>query len=833
MIKSFSVTNDLNERMDLVLNDPWQSGIVIKSVDGLGPGKVTVHMKEVANGDGGFYSGSRMPIRNIVLNLAFVGSPTIEDSRLLTYRYFPVKKTVTLTVVTDNNEVSIDGYVESNEPDIFSNLEGCQISILCSNPYFYTERDQLTTSSGIFPMLEFPIDNELIEDPETDKRTPSDEPYIEYGEILVTKWSDNNIKYTPFNYRFFTGYVDGNTTRPTYQFLFNATTEDKTGKIPYEITGRYGGPEEDRPNRSMNSEYFWVRIPSYSSEFFKNGKKYTLSFVVDGDLSISPYGTLYQIVVLDIRVTVSGKTIYYSGYNHKYIDGYKTLPIASRERSDFKGENFFRNYYTTGMKVNVPLTNDILSDLDDENGFFRFEAVIGYMYSADDYPIVYPTAVTENYLITIRDIVINENNVEMRPGFAEEEDFIYKWNPYAIFLNYHIDFTSILSFNDVKTKMIWENSNDTWKPKSVGGNRIFVLQFDIDGQMVIKNNGHESKDYLSLEIRTNKIHEYIDICGIPVNNKLSNTIRNCKIGISEEAYYDLLYMMDGEYGGYITFTIFYNRYDSLKNDYKLENPGRHYTNGTPNMDNYAYLNNTAQVTNISFYEVLQPTTDQEILNRINYLIDDGMPDYAFTKDGKKYNMKASEGIIMGEIQKYGFEHLIRYDGSANIGFQITISFVHKLALFDESGLVGNPGFIVITSNFYPRKKMVVDLRKVWEIIQSAGENDGQVIPITEPGDQLFIDTRKNKKAIRYQKPYDYTYKNSKGETVVWDHAGYKINVLGASNRDIEWFELYQGDNILTIQHKSDPEMEREEDLDNDHSEYLEVEIRNRVYYEGV
>lgn len=182
MIKSFIVKNYLNEILELELTNPQESGIAVRSVTGLGPGKSTVNIKEIASNDGGSFSGSRTPVRNIVMDLIFVDEyETIEDIRHKTYKYFPTKKQLTLTVVTDNHTLDIEGYVESNEPDIFSNMEGCQISILCINPFFHSKKEQITFSSGEEPIFEFPFSNELIENPVL----PEDEEIITSVDINI------------------------------------------------------------------------------------------------------------------------------------------------------------------------------------------------------------------------------------------------------------------------------------------------------------------------------------------------------------------------------------------------------------------------------------------------------------------------------------------------------------------------------------------------------------------------------------------------------------------------------------------------------------------------
>ena len=63
-------------------------------------------------------------------------SPQIESARHRAYRYFPVKTEVRLDFLTDERWLSIWGYVESNEVEIFSELEKGLVSIVCPDPYF-------------------------------------------------------------------------------------------------------------------------------------------------------------------------------------------------------------------------------------------------------------------------------------------------------------------------------------------------------------------------------------------------------------------------------------------------------------------------------------------------------------------------------------------------------------------------------------------------------------------------------------------------------------------------------------------------------------------------
>lgn len=90
-------------------------------------------------------------------------APTIEDVRQKTYKYFPLKKEVTIRVETDNRSLETKGYVESNTPDIFSREEGAQISILCLDPFFYDPYPSVTQFATVTPNFEFPWSNESID----------------------------------------------------------------------------------------------------------------------------------------------------------------------------------------------------------------------------------------------------------------------------------------------------------------------------------------------------------------------------------------------------------------------------------------------------------------------------------------------------------------------------------------------------------------------------------------------------------------------------------------------------------------------------------------------
>lgn len=180
MIYSIVVTNYLGDRIKLELGKPDVSGFLIKSITGLGPAKANVNTTEVSTNDGSLFNSARLSQRNIVLDMVFINTvygESIEDLRQKSYKYFPLKKSVELTIETDNRYGKTTGYVESNEPNIFSSQEGTQISIICPDPYFYSageDGNNVTNFYSIDPMFEFPFSNESL-----------DEPLLVFGEIQI------------------------------------------------------------------------------------------------------------------------------------------------------------------------------------------------------------------------------------------------------------------------------------------------------------------------------------------------------------------------------------------------------------------------------------------------------------------------------------------------------------------------------------------------------------------------------------------------------------------------------------------------------------------------
>ena len=175
MIKSVKITNHLGEIVTVDLRSPEQSGFFIQNIEGIGPSKSIINLTEVLSYDGAFYNSSRVSSRNIVFDLGFYELPneSIETIRQKTYKFFPMKKEITIEVETDNRVGSTTGYVESNEPDIFSKNENAIISVLCPRAFFYGDTIQ-TTFSGVSGGFQFPWQNASLT-----------QPLLKFGDVFI------------------------------------------------------------------------------------------------------------------------------------------------------------------------------------------------------------------------------------------------------------------------------------------------------------------------------------------------------------------------------------------------------------------------------------------------------------------------------------------------------------------------------------------------------------------------------------------------------------------------------------------------------------------------
>ena len=162
MINKVRITNPQSESIEFVLRSPEPSGFFIRGIDGLGPPKAVINTTDALSLDGSLFNSARLTSRNIVFKLGFLESPTIEHTRRESYRFFPLKKSIDIEIETDIRTYKTSGYVESNEPDIFSSDEGSIISVICPNPYFYDPATTVIFFSHTDSGFEFPWANNSL-----------------------------------------------------------------------------------------------------------------------------------------------------------------------------------------------------------------------------------------------------------------------------------------------------------------------------------------------------------------------------------------------------------------------------------------------------------------------------------------------------------------------------------------------------------------------------------------------------------------------------------------------------------------------------------------------
>lgn len=120
---------------------PNDDPIQVRNIDGLGPVKADITTTPFASGRGALYQGSTVGTRNIVLSLGlnpdFVTYPSMLELRRILYRYLLPTAWTKLRFYTEElPPVEIEGYVESFEPNMFSDDPEIQVSIICPNPDF-------------------------------------------------------------------------------------------------------------------------------------------------------------------------------------------------------------------------------------------------------------------------------------------------------------------------------------------------------------------------------------------------------------------------------------------------------------------------------------------------------------------------------------------------------------------------------------------------------------------------------------------------------------------------------------------------------------------------
>ena len=123
MIKSIEIINYLDESLKIELGAPETSGLWVKSIKGIGPGKASISTTDMASSDGGIFNSARSEIRNITLSLGVVERRdsdnkivSVETTRRKLYKFFGKKREICFYINTDYK------FDPSNEEDTGSSF---------------------------------------------------------------------------------------------------------------------------------------------------------------------------------------------------------------------------------------------------------------------------------------------------------------------------------------------------------------------------------------------------------------------------------------------------------------------------------------------------------------------------------------------------------------------------------------------------------------------------------------------------------------------------------------------------------------------------------------
>lgn len=146
------IENSSGNVLTLTGNEPVYQ---IINITGLNPPNAQINTTTIVGLDGAVFNSSKLQTRNLVLTVKINGN--VEQNRLLLYSYFRTKEQCKFYYSNDTLDVSIEGYVESVECDLFTNNEIAQISILCPYPYFRSISEIVADFSSVLNMFVFPF----------------------------------------------------------------------------------------------------------------------------------------------------------------------------------------------------------------------------------------------------------------------------------------------------------------------------------------------------------------------------------------------------------------------------------------------------------------------------------------------------------------------------------------------------------------------------------------------------------------------------------------------------------------------------------------------------
>lgn len=147
------VTNARNETIELT-HSPYFSYV---EIDLLGL-KAVINKDVLALSDGSIFNSAKVTDRQVTIMIQ--PAYPVEENRQKIYRYFNIKKKITLRYKNENRDVYLEGYVDSIDGSLYEETQTLIINMNCLNPYFQDINTSVVSMSQVLDMFEFPFSTE-------------------------------------------------------------------------------------------------------------------------------------------------------------------------------------------------------------------------------------------------------------------------------------------------------------------------------------------------------------------------------------------------------------------------------------------------------------------------------------------------------------------------------------------------------------------------------------------------------------------------------------------------------------------------------------------------
>ena len=129
---------------------------IFSKIEGLNPPESTISTSSYAGMDGSYLNNAFIEKRNIVISFEMRGYG-IEKRRHELYKVVKPSRYIKIYYRTSNIDVYTEGYVETCEVSNFEELTNGQISIICPDPYWYSNSETIASYSLILGGFSFPF----------------------------------------------------------------------------------------------------------------------------------------------------------------------------------------------------------------------------------------------------------------------------------------------------------------------------------------------------------------------------------------------------------------------------------------------------------------------------------------------------------------------------------------------------------------------------------------------------------------------------------------------------------------------------------------------------